>query len=463
MTSSVYASAQNQETCVSVSYWESQRLDSFEFLYSAENINIAQEIIRDFGEQFERDYDNYSQLFSAELETPITIRLYPSLESYDCLNVAAPAITERDFHSHVGSREIALIANAINQNGNWESLIVNSFRHELAILFADKVSGGYAPPGFLIGIGGYFENPSNSFEGWWREAGEISAPDRSLQRLWEEEVPASSKINLLQSTSSVSFLIDIYGWERLLSFISTLESNHGYRQSLEQIYAGNLQDIQREWQEYFPLYISERWQFNIQYFYDLERYELLIEAGAYEDSVEGLLEAQRIIGIFSPDQLSSVNELLSKAQKGVKASDLALKSRQAILDGEYLEGYDNADQALQFYNELGDNRRISEVESYQNISLEVLTLREEIAGLSDRSALFDPVKTQRLATIGQRLSELGDKEGVRQVQVALIIGNSGQKKVVSGLTIVGIIISSVILWIRFRRLQTVKSHQESLF
>ena len=133
---------------------------------------------------------------------------------------------------------------------------------------------------------------------------------------------------------------------------------------------------------------------------------------SYEDSVEGLLESQRIIGIFNPDQLSYVNELLAKAQKGVKASDLALKSRQAILDGEYLEGYDNANQALQLYNELGDNRRISEVESYQNISLEVLTLREEVEGLSDKSALFDPVKTQRLASIGQRLSELGDKEDV---------------------------------------------------
>ena len=463
MNSSVDASVQNQETCVSTSYWESQRLDSFEFLYSAENVNLAQEIIGDFGEQIEIDYDNYSRLFNAGLETPITIRLYPSLESYECLNVATPTITERDFHSHVGSREVALIANAINQNGNRESLIVNSFRHELAILFADKVSGGYAPPGLLLGIGGYFENPSNSFESWWREAGEISVPDKSLQRLWEEEIPASSKLNLLQSTSSVSFFIDIYGWERLLHFLSALESNQGYRQSLEQIYDGNLQDIQREWQDYFPLYISERWQFNIQYFYDLQRYELLIKAGAYEDSVEGLLEAQRILGIFSPDQLSYVNELLAKAQKGVKASDLALKSRQAILDGEYLEGYDNANQALQLYNELGDNRRISEVESYQNISLEVLTLREEVEGLSDKSALFDPVKTQRLASIGQRLSELGDKEGVRQVQVSLIIGNSGQEKVVGGLTIVGIIISLVILWIRFRRLQTVKFHQENLF
>ena len=64
-----------------------------------------------------------------------------------------------------------------------------------------------------------------------------------------------------------------------MHFLSALESNQGYRQSLEQIYDGNLQDIQREWQDYFPLYISERWQFNIQYFYDLQRYELLIKAG----------------------------------------------------------------------------------------------------------------------------------------------------------------------------------------
>ena len=213
MNSSVDASVQNQETCVSTSYWESQRLDSFEFLYSAENVNLAQEIIGDFGEQIEIDYDNYSRLFNAGLETPITIRLYPSLESYECLNVATPTITERDFHSHVGSREVALIANAINQNGNRESLIVNSFRHELAILFADKVSGGYAPPGLLLGIGGYFENPSNSFESWWREAGEISVPDKSLQSIVGGRNTCIFKIkfNYKVQVRSLSLLISMVG------------------------------------------------------------------------------------------------------------------------------------------------------------------------------------------------------------------------------------------------------------
>jgi hypothetical protein len=137
--------------------------------------------------------------------------------------------------------------------------------------------------------------------------------------------------------------------------------------------------------------------------------------------------------------------LLGQAGKGVQANALALSSRQAFLDGDFQTGLEDAEQALALFAELGDTRRNTEIEIYMQVCQEVLTLRGEVDRIQEEASPLDPIRTEQLIRIGQRLSELGDSEGISQVQFALMLLGIGGQKVVKWVTIVGIAICTFII------------------
>ena len=419
-------------------------------LYTASHVSLAEEISQNYLQKFEDEFFKYAIAFSTEITTPISIRIYPSETEYFCLNAFAPLITSEDSHSHIGTREIALFANVINRSPmTWDAQALNAIRHEIAILFGEKLSAGHAPPGLLKGIGGYFENPVDTFLQRYKSSGEISQPDRGWQRLWEEDVPSSNSVVLLQQTSIVGYLVDVFGWDEFVKFLQTIAENQGYRQALIDVYGVNLQDLQSHWSEYFPVYLTVRWQANVIHSYDLSQFGQLISQGAYEDAAKRLESAIPLIELLgSPEQLSEAKALFAKAQFGKEASKLALDARQAILDSDYFRGYNSAEQALGLYAQLGDSRRNAEIEAYRDICSEVLTLRAEMETLRGVGTPLDPVRTQRIIAIGQRLAELGDSEGANQVQIALLLLGAGQQVLVNWVTVVGLFVCVYLIWRR---------------
>jgi hypothetical protein len=450
----VGASFQTQSVCGEELDWLDRPWGSFVFVFTADNTDLVQEFLRNFEEPLTLEFQKYTALFGTELEIPITIRIYPSLEDYNCLNALAPVLGVEDTHSHIGGREIALIGETINADpALWYSTARNAMRHEIAILFAEKLTESHAPPGLLNGVGGYFEDPYETFEGRYTASGNIQQPGRSMQRLMEDDIPASDDLVLLQQTSIVAYLIDVYGWENFLSFLSSIGESASYRQSFISVYGLNIQEIQAEWENYFSLYVADRWQANIVYAYDLDRYDVLIGAGAYEDALSGLQAAEPIVNLFGDaDEIARVDELLRIANQGVMAGSLTLEARQAILDGNYAACIEKAEQAISIYNQLGDTRRISELEVYRDTAFEILTLRAELDSLKGFDTPLDPQKTQRILRIGRRLSELGDAEGVQDVQVTMILLSTGQRYFVEWTTIIGLLICVFIIYRRVRAL-----------
>ncbi len=450
ITHSAYAAPDSQTACSREFVWREINSDQFVVLYTASHISLAEEISETYLQPIKGELDKYSIAFSSSIYTPITIRIYPSETEYYCLNALAPLINSEDSHSHIGTREIALIANVINRSPmTWDAQAINAIRHEIAVLFGEQISSGKAPPGLLQGLGGYFENPEDTYHDRYQEAERIDQPDRGWQRLWEEDIPASDALVLLQQTSTVAYLIDVFGWGKFVNFLEKIAEYHGYRQSLLEVYGVNLQDLQSHWMQYFPVYVDARWQANVIHNYDLSQYRQLISQGAYTDAAQKLEQAIPLIKLFGREEkILEAESLLSRAEIGIKAGILALESRQAILSLDYSLGYRKAEEALSLYRQLDDSRRIGEVETYINLSTEVLTLREELDLLRGVGSPLDPIRTQRIVAIGRRLNELGDSEGANQVQIALLLLGSGLQVVVQTITVIGLMVCVYLIWRR---------------
>ncbi len=454
----VHAAINEQGDCIPL-VWKEKSAGSFVVLYTSSHVSLAEQIELNYAPALSAELENYEQAFGETLLTPITIRLYPSEFEYYCLNALAPLIGPEDLHSHIGTREIALIANVIQRRPSmWETRASNALRHELGVLFGEQLSDGEAPPGLLQGLGGYMQDPVETFPLMYEQAGSPTSPDRGWQRLWEEDIPVSDSLVLLQQTSIVAYLVDIYGWDAFVDFLTRIPEVQGYRQASQDVYQVSLQDLHRHWQRYFLVYVESRWQANVFHNYDLSQFEQLIAAGAYADAQSQLEAGMPMIVLFGDTAKGQLaNDLLNRATIGVDAGNLALESRQAILNGDYYDGWTKAEQALALYGQLGDTRRVTELEAYRNISEEVLSLRDEMEKLSGGVAPLDPLKTERLVEIGRRLSELGDEQGTGEVQVALLLLGVGQQAMIKWVTIIGLVICVFIIWRRFRLVQRGRS------
>lgn len=446
------ASGNLDENCPGDYEWQEENADSFVILYTSNDVSLANDLREKYILTIEEELPKYEAAFRTELSTPITIRLYPTSAEYTCLNALAPFLTENDTHSHIGSREIALIADVINRNPmTWEEQALNALRHELAVLFGEQLSGGEAPPGLLQGLGGYFEDPAVTFPQRYAAVGEITQPDRGLQRLWEEDYPASNDVVVIQQTSVVSYLIEVFGWEKVLDYLTTIGDLQGYRQATQDVFGVSIPDLETYWIQYFPAYMEGRWENNVVYGYDLAVFEQLIASGAYSDAEQMLTRLIPILAIFSDEaDAQQAAALLDQANSGVMAGNLALEARQAILSGDYLDAYNYAQEAQERYQLLNDTRRQGEIEVYLNLSKEVLTLREELVLLRGDGSPLDPVRSQRIVEIGRRLSELGDKDGTRQAQLAFLLLGTSHQSFVQWVAGIGIFICILILWLRIR-------------
>lgn len=450
---STFAHKALQNECDHIFSWGEIRTDHFAIVYSPANIVLARSIASYFGDDLDKEYNQFSSAFGEHLETPISIRVYPDEYSYYCLNSLSPLLEEGATHAHIGYREISLIAENIQADyESWQSRAMNGFRHELVLLLGEQMSNGKAPAGLLAGLGGYAEDPAEVFEERHQNTEYIEEPILTLQTLWEDNLLPFDDTELLQATTTVAYLIDVYGWNRFLDFLGNFAVTDGYRQASQDTYGYRIQELQGHWNDYFKVYIAGRWRFNVFHNYHLEVFQELIKAGAYVDAVEGLQEAIPLIEIFGEeDDLVFANELIAISQMGIQAGVLVADARRSLVAGEYQQCIDLSTQALGIYKQLEDERRLGELRVYISIAQEILTLRNEVEEIKQNVTY--PGEVQRLIEISERLSELGDQQGVSAAEIALTLITAGQRKFVELIFWGGAVVILILLLRRIYRLK----------
>jgi hypothetical protein len=437
--------------------WQELTTNSFAIIFPSDYALLAQILLNNYGETLDAEYARFAATFDAQLSLPVTIRIYPQETDYLELNVLAPQLGPGAMHSHIGSREIALIgANIIANLPRWQIEGLNAFRYELAILFTRQVSEKKAPPGLLAAVGTYAQDPKETLgildqssllpSGMTLESLPLT---QKWETLWESEDTSLDLLQLLQATSIVAYLVDAYGWPTLVQYLKNLPTASAYASALESVYKSTFSHLQEQWQAYFPIFTGDRWQFDVLYNYDLSRYAQLVQAGGYSAAVAGLNEAVQLLEKLNnqPAALEQAGKLLAQAKLGQSAAALALQSRQAFLGGDYAQSIEQADQAEQAYHQLGDTRRLDELAVYRSRAAEILSLRNQAEKLSKGLSPLDAEAGSiiQLADVGARLGSLGDGEGERLVESTLLSLAAVRKHLQSMLSAVGVILAALLL------------------
>jgi hypothetical protein len=439
----VQAGRSQQEDCQADTTWKEIRSGNFVIIYPLEYERFAQGIEFQYLPFLEEELKAYTQVFQQGLTLPVVIRVYRTIDDYYCLNAHAARISTSATHSHIGSREIALVRENILQDVlTWEQEAINALRAELVILFAVHLTEGNAPEGLLTGIGGYAENPQEVFLRRYVESGLESEPTLSWQTLWENPDDITGAGYTLQTTSIVAFLVDAYGWGSFIQFLSDLSDYSGYRQALKDVFGYSVLHLQETWRDYFSYYVQDRWRSNVLHGYDLAPYEKLIEEGAYADVLEDLPEIISVMEVFEGiERVAYASSLLERAELGQRAGLLLGQARQALQVGEYENCLRYLTEAEEYYDLLGDARRNQEIEEYRAWAEEVIELRARAEELKNAQGLRRVFTVQRLQSLGKRLGELGDQEGVARVEEVLKEVSEQQRNLIQSIIILGLVVS----------------------
>ena len=434
--------------------WGETRTRSFIFTYQ-EGTPLGAEIAGRFGEVLDAEFNRFANLFETSLPVPILVRVYPNERDYYCFNALASEIPIGQTHSHIGGREIALIAQNITADRvAWEAQGLEALRHELAILFLNAMTAEKAPPGLQLGLGIYAEDPFVTFE---ERLGDhpppLDAPSATWRGLWEAPNLVFARENALQAASITAYLIDVYGWDRFLEFTGALRTSDSWRPALEEVYPAGANALESQWETtYYPVYFEGRWRENVIYGLSLAPYEQLIASGAYQAAVEGLAEVIVVlVDLEEFEKLTRAQELNALAQQGLEADASANQARQAYLEADFTAAAEFADAALAGYAALGDLRNEAGLVLIRAQAEEVVRLREEVETLRPRAdGLAAGLLGPRLAEIEGRLTVLGDPQGAAAAAELLGAINRSRTAMAAGIALLGVLLACLVLVRRVR-------------
>lgn len=407
--------------------WSEKKTQYFAILQpSGLDENIAQ-IFNIISPQLDPEYTRLSSLFQKELTVPITLRIYPNQTYYSCLNAMAPALRKSEYHVFTGLREISFVSDRFPfQSGegdgdiqNFPVTLINDVRYELTNLFVADITDHTDLPGLLEGVSIYAEDPAQLYLNTALINSGYDKPSQTWRYIWENPNTENNELLKQNSVSIVSYLIDAYGWPKFLQFLNVLATSDGYRQALNQVYGVEFTDLEQEWETYYPLYLQDRWRVNAIYNFDLSRYKILINNGAYSDAILGLNDAIDFLkSIQQNDKEQAAQQLLEEAKIGQEASILVSESRQALQSKDYSRSIDLATQAEDKFQEIGNNPLENEISAYKSLSEEILSLKAQLQDLLSKKDQPDvqPPKVDEMIRIGNRLAQLGDDEDYQLVK-----------------------------------------------
>jgi hypothetical protein len=384
--------------------------------YEAELNALAQQ----HGPSLDQAYTQLEQLYGVSLAVPINVRVYADWPQFINLNTSLAAPLGSPYHSHVGTREIALIgplpAGLLTSPAG-----INMIRHELSGLFLTELSGNNIPPGLALGLNQYVETPGENAEAAAARLRTVLPSGRAALLPWPDllegrAIGLDPALGSAQALSVAAFLIDRYGFEALLEVVKGLAEGHSYRSAMTGIYGQSLEQLEEAWWAYLPGFVDGGWQTNALYNYDLAPYEAALDSGAYAQVAAAL---DRIIPFLElTGQRAAVEHaqvLREEAQQGLAAREVTAALGEALQAGNYEQALEHALAAQSAYAALGDASNASIAGAHVEYLQQLLALRAELAEVQGRAAsgASNQVEDDLLALV-PKFQALGDAAGEQQ-------------------------------------------------
>ncbi len=408
--------------------WREYTTSHFIMLYSPNDSTVAAEYA-DFVDDI---YEELAALFSHRTATPLTLRLYPSLESYHAVNPLARNIPGVIAHADFRRRELVVIVP--QTRGQTPEEIRNNVRHELAHIIASDLSGNRLNTGFHEGIAQYVEHPTPELErkmyvlSVMREQGRLLSWSDFEDR---DKIYQQPEISYPQTLSVVAFLVERYGFARLREFLVISARSNGYRTALERAYGMSPRALEEQWRDWLPSYIDRGYLRSTGSSYDLTYSQHLLKQGRYAEAqseLERTLELLRASIQGTPNEqqqqvLAEAAHLQASIAQGQRAETLATAARDALEAGDYTAADGLVQEAQALYAELNDTRQNQVLAAYADRArrgqqadarlaqagdalrtLRLLQARASVdAALTEFIALGDSVRVQQALAIRQTL------------------------------------------------------------
>lgn len=342
--------------------WRELRTARFAILYTDADAETA----RTYAGFADTIYDEVTAIFGHPTDTPITLRLYPTLESYQIINPLARSVAGIVAHADYRRHEVAVIIPQTSSQTPEE--IQNNVRHELTHIVASDLSEDRLNVLFQEGLAQYVEHPSRELDA---KIGLLQqALDQGLLRRWSdlddrETFYTNAQICYPQSLSIVAFLVERYSFAKLRAFLTLAPRASGYRSALDQTYGVSPDKLEDEWRAWLPGYLAGGYKRNALNAYDLSQAEGLLQQGRYSEAQKTLEQAIEWLKTTEQETvLQQAQQLLERSVAGQQAESLAGQARAALEVGRYSEAAELTDQAQQAFAALGDARQDTVLREY---------------------------------------------------------------------------------------------------
>jgi hypothetical protein len=261
--------------------WRERRTERFAILY----IDGDEPTAERYAGFVDGIYDEVAAIFGHQTATPVTLRLYPTLELYQQINPLARGMQGIVAHADYRRHEVVVVLPQTAQQTPEE--VQNNIRHELTHIVAAELSDDRLNVGFQEGLAQYVERPAPELE--TRIKLLQRAADRDLLLAWSElddrdTVYRSPEVSYPESMSIVAFLIERYSFAKLLDFLTIAARSSGYRSALERAFAATPDELERQWRAWLPSYLAGGYKRNALSAYDLSGAEALLRQGRYADA-----------------------------------------------------------------------------------------------------------------------------------------------------------------------------------
>lgn len=303
-------------------------------------------------------YTETTGLFGDRPQTPIALRLYPTLEDYYVVNPAARGLPGIVAHADYQHNEVAVLLPQLRQQPQVQ--LENTIRHELTHIIAADLSGNRLNVGFQEGVAQFMEKPSDELDAkvaLLRRANESGTLLSWADLDSRDKVYSDPEIAYPQTLSVVAFLVERGGFPKLRAFLEASATASGYRSALEQTYGAPADALEREWLGWLPGYVGGGYRNSPLTSYDLSGAERLLVAGQYAAANQELQTAVSwLTTTQQTEKLAAAQAMLDRSVRGQQADELA-KQAQAALDArDYGQVVLLAERTKRAYNAIGDTR-----------------------------------------------------------------------------------------------------------
>jgi hypothetical protein len=311
-------------------------------------------------------YDEVSAIFGHRTSTPITLRLYPSVERYQEANPLARELTGVVAHADFRRHELVVILPQTQRQTAEE--VQNNIRHELTHLVAAELSDDRLNVGFQEGIAQYVERPAPELEQRIALLQRAYDGDRLLS--WSDlddrdVVYRNPEVSYPQSLSMVAFLVERFSFTKMREFLTLAARSSGYRSALERTYGATPDDLEQQWHAWLPGYLAGGYKRNALTAYDLSGAEALLRQGRYAEAQSELETAiEWLRTTEQSDVLTQAEQLLAASKAGLAAEDLVSQARQALDAADYDRAAELVGQARTAYAVIDDVRQEQVLAAY---------------------------------------------------------------------------------------------------